>query len=199
MASMADLPAQALRKPRADAARNRELLLATAKRVFSEKGPAASLDEIAKAAGVGIGTLYRHFPTRDALVEQVYRNETTQLAEAATRLAETQQPVEALRQWLGLFVDYFTTKQTMAAALSAAAGGPATLFAFSSALLSTSITNLAERAVQSGEICMSVEPIDLLRAISGIANLNSGPGWEKSAKNLVDILISGMLVPKQGH
>jgi AcrR family transcriptional regulator len=193
---VADQPVQALRKPRADAARNRELLLATAKRVFGEKGPAASLDEIAKAAGVGIGTLYRHFPTRDALVEQVYRNETTQLAEAALRLAETEPPVEALRQWLCLFVDYFATKQTMAAALSASAGGSATLYAFSTALLSTSLTTLAGRAVQSGEIQMNVEPLDLLRAISGVANLSAAPGWEQNAKQLVDILIAGMRASK---
>ena len=192
---MADQATPAPRKPRADAARNRELLLATAKTVFSAKGAAASLDEIAKSAGVGIGTLYRHFPTRDALVEQVYRHETTQLAEAAVRLSEAHQPAEALRQWLYLFVDYFTTKQTMAAALSSAAGGSATLYAFSSALLSSTITTLTARAVQSGEIRLSVEPIDLLRAISGIANLNAGPGWEKNARGVIDVLIAGMRAP----
>jgi AcrR family transcriptional regulator len=183
------------RKPRADAARNRELLLATAKRVFGEKGPAASLDEIAKSAGVGIGTLYRHFPTRDALVEQVYRHETTQLAEAATRLTETHKPAEALRQWLYLFVDYFATKQTMAAAFSAAGGGTATLFAFSTALLGKAITTLTARAEQSGEIRLSLAPFDLLRAISGVASLSSSPGWEKSARQLVDVLIAGMRAP----
>ena len=181
-----------LRKPRADAARNRELLLATAKRVFADKGPAASLDEIARSAGVGIGTLYRHFPTRDALIEQVYRHETTQLAEAAARLAETHEPAEALRQWLYLFVDYFITKQTMAAALSQAAGGSATLYAFSSALLSNTVTTLAARAEQSGELRLSLDPLDLLRAISGVANLNAGPGWEQNARTLVDVLIAGM-------
>jgi AcrR family transcriptional regulator len=190
---MADQP-DAGRKPRADAARNRELLLATAKRVFAAKGNAASLDEIARAAGLGIGTLYRHFPTRDALVEQVYRHETMQLAEAARQLAATQTPAEALRQWLCLFVDYFSTKQTMVAALSAASGGPATLFAFSSAILISTVTSLAERAALSGEIVLSVEPTDLLRAISGIANLNAGPGWEQNAKKLVDIILSGMAV-----
>jgi AcrR family transcriptional regulator len=180
------------RKPRADAARNRELLLATAKRVFGEKGPAASLDEIAKSAGVGIGTLYRHFPTRDALVEQVYRHETTQLAEAATQLAALHQPAEALRQWLYLFVDYFTTKQTMAAAFSPAGGGSAKLFAFSTGLLGTAIATLAERAEQSGELRLSLAPFDLLRAISGVASLSSAPGWEQNARALVDVLIAGM-------
>ena len=192
---MADQATPAPRKPRADAARNRELLLATAKTVFSAKGAAASLDEIAKSAGVGIGTLYRHFPTRDALIEQVYRHETTQLAEAADRLSETHQPVEALRQRLNLFVDYFTTKHTMAAALSAASGGSAALFAFSTTLLSNAVTTLATRAAQSGEMHLNISPLDLLRAISGIANLNAGPGWEKNARGVIDVLIAGMRAP----
>jgi AcrR family transcriptional regulator len=183
------------RKPRADAARNRELLLDTAKQVFAAKGPAASLDEIAKAAGVGIGTLYRHFPTREALVEQVYRNETTQLAQAADRLSAALPPVEALRQWLLLFIDYFATKQIMAAALSAMPGGTAALYASSAALLSTSITTLTDRAVQSGDISLSVAPLDLLRAISGVASLSAGPGWETSARQLVNVLLAGMRTP----
>jgi AcrR family transcriptional regulator len=91
-----DEPA-AVRKPRADAERNRVRLLETAKSAFAEKGSAASLDEIARIAGVGAGTLYRHFPTRDALVAAVYRNETEQLVAAAARLAEMHPPVMALR------------------------------------------------------------------------------------------------------
>jgi AcrR family transcriptional regulator len=189
---MADHSAPVRRKPRADAARNRELLLETAKRVFAAKGAAASLDEIAKAAGVGIGTLYRHFPTRDALVEQVYRNETTQLAEAAARLSAAHEPVEALRQWLLLFIDYFATKQIMAQALSTVPGGTAALYATATSLLSEAITTLTERAVQTGEIRLDVAPLDLLRAISGVASLSAGPGWEKNARRLVDVLIAGM-------
>src|SRR4030081_758490 len=98
------------RKPRADAQRNRIRLLETAKAAFAEKGPGASLDEIARTAGVGAGTLYRHFPTRDALIEAVYRNETEQLVAAATRLADTHPPMTALREWLLSFVDYVATK-----------------------------------------------------------------------------------------
>ena len=187
--------APAPRKPRADAARNRIVLLDTAKHVFGDKGPAASLDEIAKAAGLGIGTLYRHFPTRDALVEEVYRTETIQLAAAADTLLATQPPVEALRQWLFLFIDYFKTKKIMAAAISAAAGGSATLYAISGSLLNDTITMLAGRAVQSGAIRMSVEPLDLLRAISGVATMSTGPGWEENARQLINILIAGMRVP----
>jgi AcrR family transcriptional regulator len=190
-----DSPASASRKPRADAARNRAQLLDTAKRVFGEKGPAASLDEIAKAAGLGIGTLYRHFPSRDALVEEVYRTETIQLATAADTLLATQPPVEALRQWLFLFIDYFKTKKIMAAAISATAGGSATLYAISGSLLNDTIAMLAARAVQSGAIRMTIEPIDLLRAISGVATMSTGPGWEENARQLINILIAGMRVP----
>src|SRR6202011_5532308 len=103
----------AVRKPRADAERNRVRLLETAKAAFAEKGSGASLDEIARPAGVGAGTLYRHFPPRDALVAAVYRNETEQLVAAANRLAETHPPVMALREWLLLFVDYIATKHGM--------------------------------------------------------------------------------------
>jgi AcrR family transcriptional regulator len=185
----------AIRKPRADAARNRLVLLDTAKRVFSDKGPAASLDEIAKTAGLGIGTLYRHFPTRDALVEEVYRTETIQLAAAADTLLATQPPVEALRQWMFLVIDYFKTKRIMAAAISAAAGGSAALYAISGSLLNDTVAMLAGRAVQSGAIRMNVEPIDLLRAIYGVVSMSTDPGWEENARQLINILIAGMRVP----
>lgn len=182
------------RKPRADAARNRALLLETAKTVFAQKGSSASLDEIAKAAGVGIGTLYRHFPTRDALIEQVYRKETMQLAEAADALLTTHKPAEALRQWLLLYIDYFTTKQIMAQAISSLAGGTAALYAISTTLLSTAVTRLATKAEESGEIHLTVPPLDLVRAVSGVASLSTGPGWEENARRLVDVLIEGMKV-----
>ena len=90
----------AARKPRADAQRNRDGLLEAAKAAFAEVGPEASLDEIARRARVGIGTLYRHFPTRDAIVEAVYRREVQQLADAAPRLVEALPPAEALRAWM---------------------------------------------------------------------------------------------------
>src|ERR1700754_529204 len=96
---------QSARKPRVDAERNRERLLATAKATFAKRGTGASLEEIARETGVGIGTLYRHFPTRDALVAAVYRNETEQLAGAAKTLSAAHAPLEALRMWMNLFVD----------------------------------------------------------------------------------------------
>src|SRR6476620_917354 len=104
------------RKPRTDAQRNRERILEVAKRAFTRSGANASLDDIAKEAGVGPGTLYRHFPTRDELLEAVYRTEVEKLAAAERKFTETLPPVEALRAWLLLFVDYIATKRIIAPA-----------------------------------------------------------------------------------
>ena len=119
------------RKPRADAERNREQLLQAATTIFAQKGAGASLEEIAREAGLGMGTLYRHFPTRDALVEAVYRTEVEQLGAAADRLAREQTPVEALRRWLVLFLGHLDTKHGMSTALQSRVGGPSQLYASS--------------------------------------------------------------------
>lgn len=182
------------RKPRADAERNRLRLLDAAKAVFAERSADASLEEIARAAGVGIGTLYRHFPTRDALVEQVYRNESAQLAQAAADLARAQPPVEALRLWMKLFVDYLATKQIMSEALNAMVCGPAALYAASGAQLRESIADLAGRAVASGGIRLDMDPLDMLRALAGVAQPEAGSKGRENAKRLVDMMIEGARV-----
>jgi AcrR family transcriptional regulator len=186
-----DEPA-AVRKPRADAERNRLRLLETAKAAFAEKGSGASLDEIARIAGVGAGTLYRHFPTRDALVAAVYRNETEQLVAAADRLAETHPPVMALREWLLLFVDYIATKHGMHEVLNSIVGGTSDLYSASTAQVKQAMAKLVDRAVASGDICLGLDPLDLLRALAGVANIGLGPDGERAAKRLVDILIAGV-------
>src|SRR5258708_570762 len=119
---------QPARKPRADAQRNRERLLAVAKTAFADEGADVSRDEIARGAGVGIGTLYRHFPTRDAIVEAVYRREVEQLAGSASRLLGSLSPGEALREWMRLFVDYIATKKVIASALCSIARGATHLY-----------------------------------------------------------------------
>jgi AcrR family transcriptional regulator len=182
----------AVRKPRADAERNRIRLLETAKAAFAEKGSGASLDEIARTAGVGAGTLYRHFPTRDALVAAVYRNETEQLVAAATRLADTHPPVTALREWLLLFVDYIATKHGMSEVLNSIVGGTSELYSASTAQVKLAISKLVDRAVTSGDIRLDLEPLDLLRALAGVANIGLGSDGERAAKRLVDILIAGV-------
>jgi AcrR family transcriptional regulator len=182
----------ATRKPRADAERNRIRLMEVAKAAFTELGPGVALEEIARRADVGIGTLYRHFPTRDALLAEVYRHAVEQLAEAAEELSETHAPVEALRAWMQLFVDYIATKQVIAPALNAMAGGTSELYATSGPTIKSAITGLIDRAVDGGEIRRVLEPFDLLRALVGVANVNNGLGWQTSAHTLIDVLIEGL-------
>ena len=185
-------PKPARRKPRADAQRNRVRVLEAAKQAFTRHGGNASLDEIAKDAGVGAGTLYRHFPTRDALIEAVYRTEVEKLAAAEGKFAASLPPLEALRAWMLLFVDYIEAKHIIAPALNTYAGGASKLYESSRAQVSGAIDALVKRAIQSGEIRKDIEPFDLLRALIGVSSsMGSGPDWPQSAKRLVDILITG--------
>jgi AcrR family transcriptional regulator len=179
------------RKPRADAQLNRERILEVAKEAFTRSGAKASLDDIAKEAGVGPGTLYRHFPTRGALLEAVYRTEVERLAAAERKFAETMSPVEALRAWMLLFVDYIAAKHIIAPALNTLVGGPSKLYEGSRAQVQGAIDALVKRAIQSGDIRKDLEPFDLLRALIGVSNVASTPDWKQSARRLVDILITG--------
>ena len=180
-----------LRKPRSDAQRNRERILEVARQAFSRFGADASLDDIAREAGVGPGTLYRHFPTREQLLEAVYRSEMEKLAAAEEKFAHELPPVEALRAWLLLFVDYIAAKQLIAPALSALVGDPKKVFEASYARIWEAIRALVKRAIESGDIRKDLDPIDLLRALIGVASVASSPDWQQSARRLVDILITG--------
>ena len=179
------------RKPRADAARNRERILEVAKEAFTRSGANASLDDIAKQSGVGPGTLYRHFPTREELLQAVYRSELEKLAAAERKFAETMTPIEALRAWLLLFVDAIAAKQLIAPALNTLVGDHKKVFAASYAQMQGAIRALVKRAIKSGDIRKDLDPMDLLRALVGVANVASGPDWQQSARRLVDILITG--------
>lgn len=179
------------RRPRSDGQRNREHLLNVAKTAFTAGEIDIPLDEVARRAGVGIGTLYRHFPNRDALIEAVYRVELDRLADAAPVLATQHPPVEALRAWMRLFVDYIAAKQVIAPALNGLVGGTSALYAQSGIVLQGAIDTLVAAAVASGDLNTEIEPLDLLRALAGVSNFSAGPGWETSAKRLVDILIAG--------
>ena len=179
------------RKPRTDALVNRERILEVAKEAFTQSGPNASLDDIARKTGVGAGTLYRHFPTRDALIEAVYRTEVEKLAAAERRFAAAMSPIEALRAWMLLFIDYIATKQIIAPALNAYVGGPSKLYESSRAQIQGAIETLVKRAVKKGDIRKDLEPFDLLRALIGVSHVTSGPDWQQSARRLVDILITG--------
>ena len=179
------------RKTRTDAQRNRERILEVAKEAFTRYGANASLDDIAKGAGVGAGTLYRHFPTRDALIEAVYRTEVEKVAAAEKKFSERLPPVEALRAWMLLFVDYIATKQIIGPALNSLVGGPSKLYEGSRAQIQGAIDSLVKRAIKSGDIRRDLEPFDLLRALIGVSHVASGPDWHQSARRLVDILITG--------
>ena len=179
------------RKPRVDAQRNRERILDAAKGAFTRFGANASLDDIAKEAGVGPGTLYRHFPTRDDLLEAVYSTEVEKLAAAGRKFAETMPPMDALRAWMLLFVDYIATKKIIAPALNAPTGAASKVVEASYAPIQAAVGSIVKRAIKSGEIRKDVNPVDLLRALVGVAYLESSPEWQQSARRLVDILIAG--------
>src|SRR5579883_3053021 len=164
--------AAAPRKPRSDSIRNRELLLKAAAKVFSAGGPEASLEAVAKRAGVGIGTLYRHFPTRDALFEAVYRREVEQLSELADALKDDPDPVDALRRWLRSNVEFVATKKGMAAALALAAHGASDLHAFAFERLTRAVGALLARAAAAGQIRADIGAEDLLRALIGMCYLH---------------------------
>src|SRR6202789_3530195 len=138
-------PKSHTRKPRADAERNRDRVLEAAKEAFTRSGADASLDDIAKEAGVGAGTLYRHFPSRDELLEAVYRTEVEKLAAAEQKFAATMPPIEALRAWMLLFVDYIATKKIIAPALNTLVGGHSKVFESTGAHVKGGIHALVER------------------------------------------------------
>ncbi|HEY3740196.1 MAG TPA: TetR/AcrR family transcriptional regulator [Bryobacteraceae bacterium] len=179
------------RKPRADAERNRDRILDVAKDAFTKCGAEASLDDIAKQAGVGAGTLYRHFPSREALIEAVYRTEVEKLAAAERKFAEKMPPIEALRAWMMLFVDYIAAKKIIAPVLNTLLGGASQVFESTYDQIWQAMRSLVKRAIKSGDIRKDIDPIDLLRALIGVSNVATGPDWQQSAKRLVDILIIG--------
>src|SRR5579862_240787 len=179
------------RKPRADAQRNCDRILEVAKQGFTRVGANASLEDIAKKAGVGPGTLYRNFSTREELLVAVYRSEMEKLAAAERTLADTLPPAKALRAWLLLFVESVETKQIVAPVLNTLIGDPKKVFEASYAQIHEALRALVKRAIKSGDIRKDLDPIDLLRAIVGVANVSASPDWQQSARRLVDILIAG--------
>jgi AcrR family transcriptional regulator len=179
------------RKPRADAERNRQKLLDAARAAFTTQCTLATMEEIARTAGVGIGTLYRHFPTRDDLVVEVYRNEMSRLLEAARQLADSKPPLEALRSWLLLFVDHLADNIVLGDVVKAVAGPNSKEAATEQ--LSLSLSLLVEGPVARGEMAdLGIDPLDLLRALYGVATASPAADWQRTAKRMVEILIAGM-------
>ena len=152
------------------------------------KSSSTTINDIARQAGVGPGTLYRHFPSRDALIEAVYQSEVENLAAAARKLAVQKPPLDALRAWMLLFVDHIAAKQIIAPALNSIVGGPSRLYEGSRDQMQGAIDLLVKRAIKSGGIRRDLDPFDLLRALIGVAHVPAGPDWQQSARRLVDIL-----------
>jgi AcrR family transcriptional regulator len=191
MSHMGEQANNTTRRQRTDAVRNRERVLEAAKAVFSAGGPDASLEAVARQAGVGIGTLYRHFPTREALFEAVYRREVEQLADLAEQLKAETPPVEALRRWLRSNVEFVATKKGMSAALALAANSSSELSAYSFGRLTKAVGTLLDRAVAAGDISSE----DLLRALVGMCYLHDQPGWQASVLRLLDVFVDGLCRP----
>jgi AcrR family transcriptional regulator len=189
---MADDPDTTERPLRADARRNRERVLDAAKAIFSAGGPDASLEAVARRAGVGIGTLYRHFPTREALFEAVYRREVDQLVDLAEQLKTDGTPVEALRQWLRSNVEFIATKKGMSAALALAAHKTSYLSAYSLDRLSRALQELLQRAAVAGEIRDDISAEDLLRTVVGMCYTRDGAGWQANVLRLLDVFVDGL-------
>jgi AcrR family transcriptional regulator len=182
------------RKLRADSIRNRELLLEAAAKVFSAGGPQASLEAVARQAGVGIGTLYRHFPTREALFEAVYRHEVDLLGDLAEELARDCEPVSALKTWFQANVRLVAAKRGMIEALQLAAHGSSELKAYSYERMLAAIRLLLDRAIKAGEIRGDVPAEDLWRALIGIFYAQSTPDWQPGALRMVDIFVDGLRI-----
>ena len=183
------------RKPRADAQLNRERILEVAKIAFTRHGSGATLDGIAREAGLGSGTLYRHFPTRDALIEAVYHSEVEKLTAAGQRFAATMTPLEALRAWMLSFIDHVADKTLILPAMDTVAGGSKRLFEGTRGRIHGAFLDLIQRAIGSGDLAKDTRPDDLIRALMGVFHTMSMPGWEPSARRIVDILIAGSRAP----
>jgi AcrR family transcriptional regulator len=191
---MGDPSIETTRRLRADAVRNRERVLEAAKAVFSAGGADASLEAVARRAEVGIGTLYRHFPTREALFEAVYRREVEQLGDLAERLEGELAPADALRCWLRSNVELVATKKGMLTALSLAAHGRSELYASTFDRLTKAVDSLLDRAIAAGQMRSDIGPEDLLRALVGMCYMHDQPGWQATVLRLVDVFVDGLCV-----
>jgi AcrR family transcriptional regulator len=177
---------------RKDAARNREKLLGAAVELFAERGTEGSLEEVAKRAEVGIGTLYRHFPTRDALVEAAYRNEVAQLRAAADELLAELPPDQALEAWVRRFVDYGTAKRGMRDALHSIAGAGSDLFAETRGQVTEAVAVLLRAGAEAGTLRADVEAEDVLRAMGAIWMVADGEDFPEQAMRILRLVLDGL-------
>lgn len=188
----AETTQESIRAQRSDAKRNHDALLEAASAAFAEKGTDTSLEDVARRAGVGIGTLYRHFPTRDALVEAAYRRGVERLCDEAERLLAGNEPDVALETWMRDFVGYIATKRGLASTLKLAGDSHADLFAYVHQRIRTAVDSLVDAAAATGRIRADVDGSDLVRALGGICMVSDQAGWQDQARRLVSLLMDGL-------
>ncbi|MFI6348285.1 TetR/AcrR family transcriptional regulator [Streptomyces sp. NPDC050560] len=177
---------------RADARRNREKILAAAVRVFSDEGLDAHFERIAREAGVGTGTLYRNFPTREILIEAAYRNEVARLCDAVPDLLAALPPREALRAWMGRFVDYATAKLGMADALRAVVASGGDPYGHSRDMIQDAISTLMAAGTAAGALRSDIRAADMFAALAGIALTSARPEQRDQAERLLDLTLDGL-------
>lgn len=180
------------RRLRADAQRNEDRLLEAAAAAFSREGSSASVKEIARAAGVGIGTLYRRFPSKELLIEATYRHEVQDLCDAARELVAANQPADALRLWMELFLDFMATKQGMADALRVVLTDESERLS-TRARLAEAIGHLLAAGAAQSLTRPRVEAWDVLMALGGISLITAGEQSPDLATRLIDLLLHGIL------
>lgn len=185
-------PQKATRRPRADGERNRLRLIQAAKHAFAAKGAGVGLEHIARDADVSIATLYRHFPSRDDLISAVYQQEVSALIETANQLMAEREPADALHAWLVLFVEFLDAKHGIAAAMETLIGGPEPFYRNTPNRLDLPIKALVARGVAAGVLRSDIEPLDLLRALSGVAHIRPGDTWKRQALRMADVLLAGL-------
>ncbi|NDW03352.1 TetR/AcrR family transcriptional regulator [Jiella pacifica] len=192
-------PTPAIRRPRADSLRNREKLLGAAAAVFRETGGEGTLEAVARRAGVGIGTLYRHFPTREALFEAVYRREIDQLAELSLRLEGSSDPVAALRSFLHELVGMVATKKGMIKALAIAMDGSCEIANYSQITLLAAVERLHGPAVRAGTLRADVSGEDVAQTVVGMCLARRDERWEAAVVRLSDVFLDGLCTGRPGE
>lgn len=187
-----DTPPKESRRLRADARRNHDKLIEIAAQAFSSRGTTASLEDIARQANVGIGTLYRHFPSREDLVEAVYRHEVEALCDAAGELSTKLAPDKALEEWMHRFVGYIATKRGMADSLRILLSSNSKLFADSNGKVPIALSGLIARAANAGSIRTDVDSTDVLHALSSTYSMPNSPEWHDRSRRLIGLLMDGL-------
>ena len=191
---MTDVDVRALR---ADASRNRDTLLAAATRAFASSEAEPSMRAIAREAGVGIATLYRHFPTRESLVDAVYHDQVERLTVGARELLEQLPPAEAMRRWMDLFGDWLMTKHGMIDTLLAMIESGEIALAHTRAELLDVITTILEAGRAAGDLRPDVTAEDIAASLIGIFTVAGKPGQRPQADRLLNLLSDGLRTPRR--